>query len=572
MKLAPWVAAIMVAWAGCAELPLAPPLTSPKHGGAAWSHVRSRHFIVDSDLGPARTRELAVELDGIETAFEDLTADREYESTERIEVVSFARRQDYLEIAKQHQQPSSSAFFAYQTHDFEPRPTLVISGDLNEETRTVLQHELTHRFVRQQMRDVPTWLSEGLADYNSMLALRDGKAWLGAMPPHWMPLVRPGGSIAIGRDARQRRLTIDDLPTVQWLLEATPATFYFRIEDHPNPEQPLAYAGAWLLVHMLKAPNLPFSGRFDRLIALLSGGMHRDAAFAQAFAGVPMAELERQYRGHAAELSAPVLPDGERWTTFSSGAYTPRAVAPVDDATSLSDAQVHLVFLRLRAWQPPYRDATNGELVSAQIDAPADPEVLYWRALFALSGGASANAEPLLRQALQTSPREPRYRLALCEARVQTLLHSGAKHEPELFAPLEDDFQQLASVAKSATALNGVARYHWLRANAKAGMPFAIRAVQADPTCAQCFDTMALLYAQRGLFVQAVEAEERASTLMPAWAQLPDVAPRLAEFRRRAAAPPAETDAPATPPAAPTTTTTPPPPTTTTPPPAPTMP
>ncbi len=79
------LAALLVA--GCAELSLAPPLTSPKDGGAAWTEVSSRHFIVRSDLGPARARELCTALEQIEGAFEDLISTAQSAPRARILVV-----------------------------------------------------------------------------------------------------------------------------------------------------------------------------------------------------------------------------------------------------------------------------------------------------------------------------------------------------------------------------------------------------------------------------------------------------------------------------------------------------
>ncbi len=547
--------AFVLAVAGCAQLSLAPPLTAPAKGGAAWSEVTSRHFVVHTDLDARSAQGLAEQLERIDAAFEDLLA-KPADELERIDVVAFARRVDYLEIAKQRGLPNSSAFFTPRTHDLEPSPTVVLSGDFDQAKRTTLQHELTHRFVRLQLLDPPTWLNEGLAEYNSTLALHDGRAWFGAMPPKDEMLFRPGGRIPVGRDATLRWLTIDQLPTVKSLLEATPDTFYERIEDDPNPQHPLSYQGAWLLVHMLKSLQLPYHARFDQLMALLSAGVHRDAAFAQAFAGVSIDELERQYRRHAVELSAPSS-NGDHWTLFASTVYTPREAGPVHAAVPMSEAQVHLTFLQLRAWQPPYHDAANADLMAAQIEAPHDREVLYWRALFALRGGAPEQAEGLLRAALadlpsdglEVSPREPRYRFALIVARLAQLQKGGHKPSPADLEPLNDDFHQLERVASSATELDQVARVQM--DHPELGIPFAMRAVQADPTCFYCFDTLAQLHAARGKFAQAAQAEERALSLVPEYERMPGGKARLDEFRRSAVSPPPSTPPPSS---APTTT------------------
>jgi hypothetical protein len=539
------LAALFVA--GCAELSLAPPLTSPKDGGAAWTEVSSRHFIVRSDLGPARARELCTALEQIEGAFEDLISTAQSVPRDRILAVSFARHDDYLEVAKQHRMPNSGAFFSHSSHDVEPVPTIVLSGDLDNEKRTLLQHELTHRFLRLQMSDPPLWLNEGLAEYNSTLMLRDGMAWFGAMPPHSSGLLRANGRFLVGKGATQRSVTIDDLPSVQSLLAATPDTFYDRIEDNPAPEHPLMYQGAWLLVHMLKSRQLPYHPRFDRLVELLTHGVRRGDAFTQAFAGVSIGELEAQYRKYAAEMMANRVDGGDRWTLMLRTAYVPRAAAPIDGEEKLSDAQVHLLFLQLRSWQPPNRDAAAHDLTAAQIDTPGDPEVLYWGVRLALSGGAKGvDAERTLRLALQKSPREPRYWLALLDLRVD-LAANGRETTtvaPEAYAPLDDDAHQLARVAHSAQALNMLGWYFALRQQPEVGLPFAMRSVQADPTCGACFDTLALLSYQHGDLAEAAQWEEHAYELLPesASGRLPEVIKAsLERYRAAAAAKPAAT-------------------------------
>lgn len=521
-----------------------PPLLTPANGGRAWSEVTSRHFVVRTDLDPSSAQALGEELERIEGAFEDLVV-KPADELDPINVVAFLRREDYLEIARQNGLPQSDAFFSPDTHDIESAQTVVLSGGFNQAKRAVLQHELTHRFLHLISSDVPIWLNEGLAEYNSTLALHDGRAWFGMIPRDFEGLFSPGGRIPVGRGATLRWLSIDQLPTVKSLLATTPDTFYERTENDPNPQHPLSYPAAWLLVHTLESPKLPYRARFERMIDLLSRGVAGDAAFAQAFAGVSIDELEQQYRRHAVELTAPSS-GGDHWTWFVSTVYAPREAGRVHAPVPLSDEQVHLTFLQLRTWEPPYRDAANAELVSAQVEAPHDPDVLYWRALFALNAGAPEAAEPLLLEALaglphdegEVSPREPRCLMALIKTRLAQLHKSGAVLSPELLAPLQNDIDRLARIARSALELDQVARFRLVQHQPDLGMPFEMRAVQTDPTCFQCFDGLALLSAMRGKFAQAAQAEERAFSLLPEHVHMHGLQERLDLFRRYAVSPP----------------------------------
>lgn len=528
------LAALLVA--GCAQLSLAPPLTSPKSGGAAWFEASSRNFIVRTDLGASHARELCDELEKIVGAFEDLIAAPDVTPHDRILVVDFARKQDYVEIAKQHGLPNSAGFFAHYSHDIEPLPAIVFSGELDNGTRTILQHELTHRFMALQLHDPPIWLTEGLAEYDSTMLLRNDLAWFGIMPLHYGQLFTPNGHLAVGRGATLRWLTIDDLPTVKSLLVATQNTFLDRVQDDPKPKHPLSYPGAWLLVHMLKSPQLPYRVRFDRFLQLLSSGVNRHAAFSQAFAGVTIEELEQQYRKYATQMTVTATRDGDRWLTLVRTAYQPRAAAKVSDERPLSDARVHLLFLQLRSWAAPYREQARRELLAAQYSAPADPEVTYWNALLALADGKNLeDAERELRQAMQGELREDsRYRFALYNLREGILLHGRPQEQvtPEEWATLDDDAGELAKVAHTATEINNVGWFYALRQQPEVGLPFAMRAVEMEPDCAPCLDTLARLYAQRGQLAAAVQAQERAYSLVPEWANPSKYKQKLDAYRQ----------------------------------------
>jgi hypothetical protein len=55
---------------GCAAL--APPLTSPAHGGARWTLIESPHFELKTDLAPDDGREALAELERMYTVLMDV--------------------------------------------------------------------------------------------------------------------------------------------------------------------------------------------------------------------------------------------------------------------------------------------------------------------------------------------------------------------------------------------------------------------------------------------------------------------------------------------------------------------
>src|SRR5262249_48955323 len=156
---------------------------------------------------------------------------------------------------------------------------------------------------------------------------------------------------------------------------------------------------------------------------------------------------------------------------------TPRPIAPLQHERPLSDAEVHLLWARLRRWQGPGATAARIDLDEALARDPGSAEVQYWRGLFAAKQGQHAEAERALTLAVETSPAEPRYLLGLA-----TFYRSKGRRDR-----LAAVASQLASLARSPQELSFLGRYYADTARPDEGLSFAERAVKADPTCWGCF-------------------------------------------------------------------------------------
>ncbi len=78
---------------GCAGL--TPPLTPPERGGAPWTELTSKHFVVDTDVDAAEAGSTLAEFEGIYGAIEDVAFPSQTESRAPIRVVLFGREKDY---------------------------------------------------------------------------------------------------------------------------------------------------------------------------------------------------------------------------------------------------------------------------------------------------------------------------------------------------------------------------------------------------------------------------------------------------------------------------------------------
>jgi hypothetical protein len=533
-----------LALAACAHSPFVAPLTPPDHGGAPWLVVTSRHFELHTDLSEARARDLDAELERIEAAFEDLTdfafAQRP-PPPGRVTVVAFARQADYLEVATSRNMPHSGALFTTEMHQLEPTPTIIMHGSLDSETRETLQHELTHRFIHFHLRDVPRWLDEGLAQYFSTLDLKEGYAYFGRLPKTLDAFFNPGARVGLGRNENIRFFTIEDLPPLAELLAAGPREFYAHDEKNTASTLALAYPAAFILVHFLSASSQHHADQLRQLIALLADAVPRADAWSRAFAGVAPAELERQYRQYALAMtrSGQNGANGDRWLTLERTKYEPRSrplagTRPVDETHPLDAADVRLLFVRLRQWTPKNLDGVSRELDALAAEYPSNGQVHFLRGLVQASlYHAFDKAERELRTAVTAQPKDARFWLGLVELRLQNEeLKPPPARRLEL---LEEDVHNLARRAQSAGSLNEVGWYYALRNVPATGMPFAMRAVAADRTCAACFDTLALLQEESGMLDDAVASQQRACELLPEQANARAFVERLEAYKRAAA-------------------------------------
>ena len=280
------------------------------------------------------------------------------------------------------------------------------------ETRLVLFHEITHLILsRHRSSRIPRWYNEGLAEYFSTLAFRDGALVVGATPTE----------------------------RVLWLSQRAPLPLERLFADDPGDDAQAAldfYATSWALAHYLLGSP---SGRRElaRFDKELSQGAALDAAREAAF-GRPFDRLSEELathvgfllRGVAAEMvldprsaviaepPAPLLL-GRAETARELGALALALADPSEEpspwtfARALLDvavdadpenarARAGLAWARAEEGDP---DGAEAILAGALRDAPADPQVQIDAGRAALAAGAADPAQARFRRALALDER-----------------------------------------------------------------------------------------------------------------------------------------------------------------------
>jgi tetratricopeptide (TPR) repeat protein len=279
----------------------------------------------------------------------------------------------------------------------------------------LVQHELAHRVIGVNLLAPPIWLNEGLADYLSTYTLAGSRAIFGGTPRKFS---------FVGASKRRYGTRSDALPHLDELLAATWPTFHAQGREH------YFYAASWALVHYLSEGPVELRERLSALMRALAAGTKSERAFGEAFAGVDLAALDRDYRTNGVVTTVHFVPN-----PFVAPAPAMSVAQP------LSEVQARVLALSVKRFDRGNADEVRAELDALVALAPDNAEVHYWRGLFVQLTHDYPNAELHYRAALSRAP-SARNLSALID-----VLATKSKDRGSEFAEL---VQQLAQNATTA--------------------------------------------------------------------------------------------------------------------------
>lgn len=465
---------------------------------SGWRRVTTDHITLHTDVDADEARGMAVELERTYTALQEVGFPYPTHGPERIEAIVLRREEDYKPIGPPH----TVGFFVDDgLLSLERVPTLVLWGDLREDTRRVLRHELTHWFARMHHAQAPVWLHEGLAEYFSTLDLADGAATLGRTPPRYVE--------AIAR-----------VPRAGELLRMSGAEFYGReAKDEKAVARVSAnYLGAWSLVHALRNGAPELQDRFLGYLERTARGESHEQAWGATVGALPEAELDRAQRELLRNRLRGILRTALR-----------TAAPPVREVAELDVTAYRILRARLDVrGDLAARRRARAELAAALAERPDQPELLHLRGLFGLVESDLEAAARDARAAAALRPGHAPDALLLAEALIR---QPGGVRGGEI--------EPLVAVLKaSATPRTSLVLARYLLATGRLGeaLAYARKAVTADPGQLGTWVAYADVLEARGAFAAAVEACTRAVNLVPEGASAPGLDRRLRALQARAGA------------------------------------
>jgi tetratricopeptide (TPR) repeat protein len=238
-------------------VPLSAPIASAKD---TWTSVRSKNFLLVGDASEKEIRQVAIRLEQFREAFTLLFSRARTKPIVPTTVIVFKNDNSYKPF-----KPTAYTAGYFQAGEDVNYITLTSERlARNDEPFRVIFHEYVHLMVNSTLGTVPTWFSEGLAEYYSSFSMsEDRKVTLGRVVGNHVLFLR------------QQKL----LP-LRTLFAVDHNSPYYNEKDQAN----VFYAQAWALVHYLILGNQGQRNRqMSRFLDLINTGKSTDAAFTEAF-------------------------------------------------------------------------------------------------------------------------------------------------------------------------------------------------------------------------------------------------------------------------------------------------
>ena len=246
----------------------------PSPAAAEWRRLDSPNFIVIGDAGERELKNIAVQFEGFRETLGRVLSRKVTATAVPTVVVVFPHDRAYTPykpIFNGKPVDVGGVFYSGRDANY-----ITLLSEPTDERLRVLFHEYAHLMVSNVIVNLPTWLSEGLAEFYSTYSYTRG-----------------GREALIGRTVESHILRLRE----ERLL---PMTELIAV-DHDSPlynegeRRSLFYAQSWAITHMLLLGEPARLKELSAFMAAIQRGTPAAEAWRQAFAGVDMDRELRQY-------------------------------------------------------------------------------------------------------------------------------------------------------------------------------------------------------------------------------------------------------------------------------------
>lgn len=250
-----------------------------------WLKAQSKHFTLISDARESEIRGVATRLEQFREAFLRLFPPLIGNTSVPVTVILFKNDAEYTRFKPLYQGKPADVSGYFQSSGDAAYITLAV-GRGDRSAYAIIFHEYVHALMSDGARPLPTWLSEGLAEYFSAFEVSGGgkRVWLGKAVASHARLLRERASLPL-----ETLLAVD---------QASP--FYIEAE-----KKNLFYAQSWALTHYLLHAGGGRRDQFRQFISALAQGEPTDKSFKLAFQ-TDYATVEQELKNYIRQGAYPV--------------------------------------------------------------------------------------------------------------------------------------------------------------------------------------------------------------------------------------------------------------------------
>jgi len=370
---------------------------------AEWSEVHSPNFVIVTNAGEGRGREVALRFEQMRRIFGNLLQRQQVTTVAPLQVLAFKSNRDLKQVLPLWKGKPISAAGLYINGGDRNFIALDLSS---EEAWRVVFHEYAHMLLSANYPPTQLWFDEGFAEYYSTIRVGRKEIEIGLPPPY------PPGTFSL--DANW--IPIEQLFSVDT---------HSRDYNEDGDRRGRFYAQSWLVVHYLfDTQKLAQTGKYFDLV--MNQHVTLPQAIQQAF-GMEVKQFDRTIRDFAHSDKAKSFtydtPPGMDSVTYQS-----HGLKDYEAQTLIADMQAHI---------EGYQDRAQKELEAVIGAHPEVAEAHRILGYLALRQDDLRTASQHLRDAAELGTTDAQVYLLMARLLRKQLLDSQVR-DPALLVAIND--------------------------------------------------------------------------------------------------------------------------------------
>ena len=353
----------------CVVLAASAPAAEP----SPWLEIHSTHFIIITDAGEKRGREVALRFEQMRAVFGGLLMKDRLSQPLPLTILAFRNDKNYYQSAPLRQgQPIGVPGFFVPGED----QNFIVLNLFEEESWRAVAHDFAHLLLNHNYPPAPGWFDEGLAEYFGSVRLDDKKYEIGGDPELHSRFTED--LLQNQQEVHNPPKSLTELLGGQvWL--SLPDLFTMKHDTSTYSEgthHTLFYAQSWMTMHyLLHEKKLPETGTYFDLVE--NQHIPVEEAIQKAYGATP-AQFDQAVKDYFHSLAplftaldASKLPDSK--TTPPQVYQSPELVGPNDSVITtknLTETDARALTAEVKIRIPERREAGLQELRA--LAGPAD--------------------------------------------------------------------------------------------------------------------------------------------------------------------------------------------------------